>query len=149
MHETRKSLNTKVVQNSKSSNFSFRHFSVWSFIWKLKFETRVCLKISYTLRDSNFSSIFVWQIEKLGTWKLFDTWKPTTLILGKSSFEQYFKSYFQHLFTSFWIKSSFRVTTINLKSNSSGKKFQHQLGCILMHFICHLMVRVKSMLSNI
>ena len=69
--ETRKSLNTKVVHNSKFYNFHFRYFLVWSFVWKLKFETRVCLKLSYTLRISKFSSIFVWQLEKRWTWKLF------------------------------------------------------------------------------
>ena len=110
----------------------------------LRFETRVSLKMSYTLRDSNFSSIYVWQLEKLGTWKLFDTWKPTTLILGKSSSELRFKSYFQHLFIIFWIKSSFRATTVDLKFNSSDKNFQHQIGCILMYFICRFMVSVKN-----
>ena len=49
----------------------------------------------HILRNSNFSPIFVCQLEKLWTRKLFVFWKPTTLVLDKNSFELYFRNYFQ------------------------------------------------------
>ena len=51
--------------------------------------------MSCGLRNSNVSSIFVRQLEKLWTRKLFVFWKPTTLVLDKNSFELYFRNYFQ------------------------------------------------------
>ena len=95
MASNEKLLNTKLAQNFEIYNFRFRQKFIWGFVWKTKFETWVHLKRYYMLRNSNFSPIFVWQLEKLWTQKLFVFWKPITLVLGKSSFELYFRNYFQ------------------------------------------------------
>jgi len=52
----------------------------------------------YTLFFFNFSPNFMWQLEKLWTWKLFSLQNSTILVLGKSSFEQWFVFWiFAHL----------------------------------------------------
>ena len=102
MASNEKLLNTKLTRNFEIYNFRFRQKFIWGFVWNIKFETWVHLKRSYTLRNSKFSPIFVWRLEKLWTRKLFVIRKLIILVLGKNPFKQRFKIYFENLFVTIW-----------------------------------------------
>ena len=44
MASNEKLFNMKVVQNFEIFNFCFRHFFIWTMVWKIKFETYVHFK---------------------------------------------------------------------------------------------------------
>ena len=101
------------------------------------------LKLSYTLRNSKFSSIFVWQIKKTLNTKVVQHKKPITLILSKSSFDQRFKNLFLKPIVTIRIKTSFHVPFIQFMFEYPNEFMQHHLGCALMYFVCHCMVSIK------
>ena len=98
--------------------FRILHFSFQAPI-RLRLKSTVNLKSrqKYVIRrfefEINFSSTFVWKLENIRTWKLFHIENATTLVLGKISFELWFKNYFLITFGKIWIYSTFHVTSFN------------------------------------